>query len=198
MKLSKIPFIHVLFLSLLLSSCVKEDAVADIINGGETFTSNSITATIDGEAFSAAEEDILGEIEASIVTNSVTSTLTMAGLQASFGPGGSRTIVLVLVSDQDIFALPLNTTFVYQEDSEGNLILPVASGGLNISYSDEEIESVDANAEAHSPIDIVMVFTELDAENNTISGTFAFTATNPDTGVDYEVTNGVFTEIALD
>lgn len=81
---------------------------------------------------------------------------------------------------------------------EGVPLLPLAEAGLNISFVDEEEETVDASSSESTPNIIVITFTEIDTENNTMSGTFAYDATDPNTGIVYEVRDGVFTEISFE
>jgi hypothetical protein len=166
-----------LLASTLFSACIDPNEIIE-----DQFGDASLTATINGEDFSASGLLITAEYS----EQTGVKTLGIVGAELPLG-GDTRTITLALVSTD---STDLQVGDVYTASS-----IEKAGGG---EYSlEDDTQKIKASSDTDGFVGIAI--TAIDLDKKVISGTFAFDGEDSnDPGTIYEVREGVFIDISFE
>lgn len=163
---------------LLLSSCAKDNVDEIISNSEEVLSENCISAQIDGQEFRACG-------------NYVGGGLTY--LDDEYFAGFVLGVQYLNLENEKVITVHFSGQGNFYELQVGDEFFPVDDFGGTGVYRVES-EGIDA----HSDSEFYFVVTGIDHSNKVFSGEFYFTAVDTNTGISYEITNGLITNASFD
>jgi len=165
----------------------------ELPNASETY----LYAKVDGEDFLIAQNEVQSTTQASLVTNmtgdTTITTLTIGGSNTSIIT--TTSLAFTLNGSTTIENFPLNTPMTLFVDDQNAAF--IAGYGLYNVLSTTSSNNIDASSEDLSPNSVVITITQLDMDNNKISGSFSFSAKDEDTDLTHIISDGVFNRISF-
>jgi hypothetical protein len=186
MNYLRISTFIVLTTLLSFSSCSKDDDKKEDTTEKEkepVAQSKTISCKINGAAFSAAYPFSTGTLNESGNIYTIALGAVKVSLQ-----GGTTGIALGL-HGTDLSSVKAGDVYT----ASGFPTVYLAIGGVDINNGSEE-----ENATSEETGEATITITKIDHTQSIISGTFSFKALDPDTQTLFDVTDGVFTDIAYD
>ena len=173
--------ITLLIITILFSCKSKEDILDDI-----TSDTNSITAKINGEDFSASGLTVTAEYS---IPNAMVQTLGIVGAEIPIN-GVTRAIALAIVSTDA-------TWIISGETYTATGSTKVGAGEYNIenSTTNTDINAVSSNTDVAT-----ITITAIDYSTKLVSGTFSFDAIDEDdnSNTTYQVRDGEFNDVSFE
>ncbi len=179
--MKKIQNISALIIIVLLVSCATSDNEIDPFKGILNPEKGSLSAKVNGQDFSTAYPFVTAEIAGDIPF----MALAVAGVRTN--ATDTTGIVLAFFVSTDFVSTADN-----QEFKGDNLPFNFHFTGAYTS----NVHTADRINASSTETDIALAtITMIDTVNKKVSGTFSFTAKDPDTDISYQVTDGKFENI---